>query len=436
MEEDYWHWRLQAAARRELMRLTQLLGRTASFQFGETLGSRSLQRVLSQLSNPPLSQSLNQSIQQLARLEQDALPLEGLQDQESLPPEDRLRQLAELTVELFALAVQALDRREELLRGLQGEVRQLQGHLDEARERETLEILQAPAPSPSPLPVQESYPALAGLFGQQLEWAQARIEQSAEQLRHQEQRLDEAQKQARSLEFALLDKQNELRFQEHKLSLQRRDLKGLKQRSGRLRQTTRELRQQNQQLLIERDLARARLQTLEGQLQNALPGQSREQERALRDAERELEAQSRQLEQQVQRTQDLQARLDLLESRLRSTQTERNQLAQRLEESTAELQRHRQQVEKARQLLGLSKSQNQQLQAQNENSEREREEACQQRDELAARCLALEALLEDQAELQNERQKLLEKLQQTFVLAKEWKARALALEAASKPQNA
>jgi len=337
MQEDYWHWRLQAAARLEVLRMAQALGRSASFSVSQVLGSSAFIQVLEQLSVPPLSESLNQAIQKLATLEADHIPPELLALEEQVVPASRLRRLAELSVQLFSLAVAAVERREELLKGLQAEMGQLTLHLEEARERQSLEVFhEEPAPAPQ---VMDQLPALTGLFGQQLEWAQS-------QLRHQEQRLDEVQKQARTLEFSLLDKQNELRFAEHKNTTQKRSLRSLKQRSERLRHTTRELRAQNNQLLAEREQARLAREALERQLQSLPQGGGLEELRRLQfelDRQREVSA-------------ELLARL----GRFEQIERENQQLEVQLAESMGRAGLLEQKLDKAIRVIQATREQSQQ----------------------------------------------------------------------------
>lgn len=337
MQEDYWHWRLQAAARLEVLRMAQALGRSASFSVSQVLGSSAFIQVLEQLSVPPLSDSLNQAIQKLATLEAEHIPPELLALEEQVVPASRLRRLAELSVQLFSLAVAAVERREELLKGLQAEMVQLSLHLEEARERQGLEVFHE-EPAPPPPQVVDQLPALTGLFGQQLEWAQS-------QLRHQEQRLDEVQKQARTLEFSLLDKQNELRFAEHKNSTQRRSLRNLKQRSERLRHTTRDLRAQNSQLLAEREQARLAREALERQLQSLPQGGGVGLE--------ELGRVQNELDRQRNLATELLAKLKSFQE----TERENQQLEVRLAEAMARSGLVEQKLEKARRVIQATREQ-------------------------------------------------------------------------------
>lgn len=250
MQDDYWQWRLQATARREVMRMGQILGQVSSLGFEDLLSSRQLIRVLEYLSETPASQQLEHAVERLTALESHEI---GSQLQSMVAHQEApLRRLGEVSLQLFQLAVAGLERRQQLIDTLRHELAQLQEQLEELRHQ-SLEVLEPAVASVSEVP------ALTGVFTQQMEWVQTRLEQTTEQLRYQEQKLDEAQRQARTLELSLYDKQHELRLQEYKRLTQRRSLRNLEQRHQRLQRSLSKARQQAREAESQRSLLEAQL---------------------------------------------------------------------------------------------------------------------------------------------------------------------------------
>lgn len=307
MEDDYWHWRVQAAARRELLKLAQILGGSASFSLTQVVGSQSLVQVLGHLSQG-LADPLQQVVQRLGQLEK--IPTELLSAEEEVLPARQQKRLAELIVQLFGLAVSAIEYREELVERLRKELSQVGDELDEVRKLEPLQMMAAEPPQ---------LPAITGLFSQQIEWAQA-------QLRSQEIRLDEAQKQARTLEYSLLDKQNEMRFQEFKLTRQRQQLRKLTQRSDRLRQVSRELRQSQRQMVGEREDQAVQLKALTGKAEG-LQQELELKRRALQEREVNLQSLRAELQQSLQSIEAFERESQALRVRLRGADESNERVA-------------------------------------------------------------------------------------------------------------
>lgn len=267
-DEDYWHWRVQSTARREVLRLAQILCHSAALATPAALEVESFLQVVGNFFTRVGNDSLVNSLQKLRALEPPAVPA----DLENWIDEHRLQELAQAACDIFALTVAALERRERVLEDLRRELAKNARQLSQLREQETQDFLKSEELREQLQEVRSRLSASEYERGRHLPALQSMVSDLwrdvQAQLQAKEALVERLQAEIKDLSVSLRGQEIESRQHEQRHV----EVSGLLRRS---QQTVTQLREQRSHMQQERDELRQLLVQAEASRDRARAGEAR-----------------------------------------------------------------------------------------------------------------------------------------------------------------
>jgi len=199
--DDYWHWRLQAAARRELLRLIQLLSQSAGLA---TLDQDPLRAVLAKTLEPGLEPDVHLWLEKLRAVETEVFAGPELCEQLDQREVDKIARTAR---EIFSLTVSALERRQQILSDARAEVNEMTRQLHHARDQENQEILRAEELRAQVIELRSRLSASEYERSRQLPALQSFFSEQQSHVRHNSEQLGQLQVELRDLSVRLREEQ-------------------------------------------------------------------------------------------------------------------------------------------------------------------------------------------------------------------------------------